>query len=139
MGNRAMISYREDGQDKQLAPSIYLHWNGGRDSVEAFLEASQTLGIRGNDGSYCIGRMAQVIGNWMGGTLSMGVGCYGNYAVEFLDHGVYWIKDWEIVERELPSFYEDGEFIEQKTHDHEILVKEILEANKGIKWNKFSE
>ena len=49
MGNRAIISYREDGQDKQLAPSIYLHWNGGRDSVEAFLEASQTLGIRGND------------------------------------------------------------------------------------------
>ena len=129
MGNRAMISYREHGQDKQLAPSIYLHWNGGRDSVEAFLEASQTLGIRGYDGNYCIGRMAQVIGNWMGGTLSMGVGCYGNYAVEFLDHGVYWIKDWEIVVRE-NGLYEG----EQRAYNHEELVKEILEANKGIDW-----
>ena len=139
MGNRAMISFKEDRQEKEFAPSIYLHWNGGRDSVEAFLEASQTLGIRGNDGSYCIGRMAQVIGNWMGGHLSMGVSCYSQYDTEWLDNGVYWIKDFEIVERELPSFFEDGEFIEQKTHDHDELVKEILEANKGIKWNKFSE
>ena len=134
MGNRAMISFKEDGQDKKFAPSIYLHWNGGRDSVEAFLEASQTLGIRGNDATYCIGRMAQVIGNWLGGTLSMGVGCYRNYDTEWLDNGVYWVKDWEIVERELPSFFEDGEFIEQRDYDHKELVKDILEANKGINW-----
>ena len=49
MGNRAMISFKEDGQDKQLAPSIYLHWNGGRDSVEAFLEASQTHNFSPNN------------------------------------------------------------------------------------------
>ena len=134
MGNRAMISFKEDGQEKEFAPSIYLHWNGGRDSVEAFLEASQTLGIRGNDGSYCIGRMAQVIGNWMGGHLSMGVGCYRQYDTEWLDNGVYWINDFKIVERELPSFFEDGEFIEQKDYDHKELVKDILEANKGINW-----
>jgi len=134
MGNRAMISFKEDGQDKQLAPSIYLHWQGGRDSVEAFLAASQTLGIRGNDATYCIGRMAQVIGNALGGTLSLGVGCYGNFGTEWLDHGVYWIKDWEIVDRELPSFFEDGEFKEQRDYDHKQLVEEILEANKGIGW-----
>ena len=70
MGNRALISFKEENQDKKLAPSIYLHWQGGRDSVEAFLAASQTLGIRGNDATYCIGRMTQVIGNALGGTRS---------------------------------------------------------------------
>ena len=61
MGNRALISFKEENQDKKLAPSIYLHWQGGRDSVEAFLEASQILGIRGNDGTYCIGRINIVL------------------------------------------------------------------------------
>ena len=119
MGNRALISFKEENQDKKLAPSIYLHWQGGRDSVEAFLEASQTLGIRGNDATYCIGRMTQVIGNALGGTLSLGVGCYG-------------IKDWKIIERELPSFYDEEEFIEQREYDHDEFVKEILQANESI-------
>ena len=132
MGNRALISFKEENQDKKLAPSIYLHWQGGRDSVEAFLEASQILGIRGNDGTYCIGRMTQVIGNALGGTLSLGVGCYGNFGTEWLDHGVYWIKDWKIIDRELPSFYDEEEFIEQREYDHDEFVKEILQANESI-------
>ncbi len=42
MGNRAVIT--PSMQPK--APSIYLHWNGGRCSVEAFLEAARRLGLR---------------------------------------------------------------------------------------------
>ena len=33
MGNRAVISF----STSPAAPSIYLHWNGGRASVEGFL------------------------------------------------------------------------------------------------------
>lgn len=43
MGNRAVITF---GQDVN-SPCIYLHWNGGRASVEAFLLAARHLGLRG--------------------------------------------------------------------------------------------
>lgn len=45
MGNRAVITFATDAQ----APCIYLHWNGGRASVEAFLQAGRDLGLRHAD------------------------------------------------------------------------------------------
>ena len=36
MGNRAVIAYREEGVPKEQSTAIYVHWNGGRDSVEGF-------------------------------------------------------------------------------------------------------
>ena len=33
MGNRAVLEFK----DQSNQPNIYLHWNGGRASVEAFL------------------------------------------------------------------------------------------------------
>ena len=47
MGNRAVLSFGTATQ----APAIYLHWNGGRASVEGILEACRetkcTAGLRG--------------------------------------------------------------------------------------------
>ena len=43
MGNRAVIT----ASTAPDAPSIYLHWNGGRDSVEGFLKAARDLSIKG--------------------------------------------------------------------------------------------
>ena len=39
MGNRAVITTRKAGVNpaNSDATGVYLHWNGGRDSVEAFL------------------------------------------------------------------------------------------------------
>lgn len=45
MGNRAVIT----ASTAPNAPSIYLHWNGGRASVEGFLQAARHLSIRGAD------------------------------------------------------------------------------------------
>jgi hypothetical protein len=42
MGNRAVISFSTD----PAAPSIYLHWNGGRASVEGFLAGCLATGYR---------------------------------------------------------------------------------------------
>jgi hypothetical protein len=42
MGNRAVITFNTAGN----APAIYLHWNGGRASVEGFLSAARQLGLR---------------------------------------------------------------------------------------------
>jgi hypothetical protein len=42
MGNRAVITF----STADNAPAIYLHWNGGRASVEGFLKAARQLGLR---------------------------------------------------------------------------------------------
>ena len=65
MGNRAVIQMQ--GQDV----GIYLHNNGGRDTIQPLLEVAQEYGIRGDD--YGIARLAQMMGNFFGGTLSIGV------------------------------------------------------------------
>lgn len=41
MGNRAVITFSEN----KASPCIYLHWNGGRASVEAFIKAAKHLGL----------------------------------------------------------------------------------------------
>ena len=125
MGNRAVISFKDQYSSKEMSPSIYLHWNGGRDSVESFLRAAKQLGIRGGDSAYCMSRLTQIIGNWIGGHLSLGVGCYGNLDTDNGNNGVYWIKDLEIVEREFaPSR-------EQCSHNIEELTEEVVQANKA--------
>jgi hypothetical protein len=45
MGNRAVIT----ASTAPNAPCIYLHWNGGRDSVEGFLQAAKNLSIKGTE------------------------------------------------------------------------------------------
>lgn len=42
MGNRAVLTFETSAK----APAIYLHWNGGHASVEAFLAAARHLGLR---------------------------------------------------------------------------------------------
>jgi len=42
MGNRAVITFATHTN----APAIYLHWNGGRASIEGFLSAARQLGLR---------------------------------------------------------------------------------------------
>jgi hypothetical protein len=124
MGNRAVIAFESDGQAKDTCPAIYLHWNGGRDSVEAFLAAAKHFNLRGNDPTYGAARLTQIIGNWLGGTLSLGVGCYASQDTDNGDNGTYWIKNWKIVKRE---FMRNAE---QDIHDPAELLSEIIEANK---------
>ena len=90
MGNRAIVA----GIDNK--EQVYLHWNGGRDSVQAFLRYCELKGYGGFDDSYGKARFCQVVGNFFGGGLSLGVvsnqtGCD--------DNGVFIVKGWEIVGR----------------------------------------
>ena len=104
MGNSAMIT----NEEKQIA--IYLHWNGGRDSVEAFLEYARIKGNRGNE--YGMARLIQIIGNFFGGTLSLGVYPYDpNFRS---DNGIYIInKNFEIVGRENFEGEEQNEYYDR--------------------------
>jgi len=103
MGNRALIKF--DGQDA----GVYLHWNGGRDSVEAFLEYCKLRDFRCDD--YGVARFCQVVGNFFGGGLSIGVTTnIKDEDADWVDNGIYIVKDWEIVGRIPEDISEQDEY-----------------------------
>ena len=68
MGNRAII------KGKGTNIGVYVHWNGGYDSVRGFTEYCKLKGYRSpEEDSYGIARLCQVIGNFFGGTTSVGI------------------------------------------------------------------
>lgn len=118
MSNNALIT----STNKDLA--VYVHWNGGRDSVEAYLDYCHMHHFRSPEtDSYGYARLCQVLGNFFGPDgLSVGVEPYpGDRAADDYDNGIYVIENWQIVNRYplLPR--------EQKTHNHLELLKAIDE------------
>ena len=93
MGNRAVVNFNH-------GVSAYLHWNGGPESIEAFVDACRELGMRGDD--YGAARFCQVVGNFFGGGLSLGIGTYGRMCdMAEYDNGAYDVNErWEITSRE---------------------------------------
>ena len=94
MGNRAVIKF--DGTTQ----GIYLHWNGGVESVQAFLDCAKRYDLRG--GSYGAARLCQIIGNYFGGSLSLGVDRIDFLDCDNGDNGMFTIDSakWEIRKRE---------------------------------------
>ena len=103
MGNRAVITA---SKSRDVAKSndigIYLHWNGGRDSVEAFLKYCELKRYRSpSEDNYGWARLCQVIANYFGGG-ETGVGidnCCHLYCANG-DNGVYIIEGWKIIDRQ---------------------------------------
>lgn len=125
MGNRAIITTQEN---RNLG--IYLHWNGGRASVEGFLQACKELDYRSPDGdsAYGFARLAQVIGMFFGKN-GLSVGIVTNTESPG-DNGVYLVGgDWEIVGREdAPDFEEKDEQKTKAIKEHCVnLVKNLRE------------
>ena len=108
MGNRAVITTSKKADvanSKDIG--IYLHWNGGRDSVEAFLKYCELKRYRtpSND-NYGWARLCQVIGNFFGGECSIGIDTCDHLDCNNWDNGVYIIDGWEIVDRQ---YFDGGE------------------------------
>lgn len=98
MGNRAVITTEKNFKNNGVG--VYLHWNGGYDSVSAFLKYCEIKGYRTPDtDNYGWARLCQVIGNFFGGSTSLGIDTVDNLDCDNYDNGVYIIKDWEIVDR----------------------------------------
>ena len=115
MGNRAVITTEKE------EIGVYLHWNGGRDSVEAFLAVCKELNHRPpEEDCYGFARLCQVIGNFFGGTNSLGIDKIENLDCDNGDNGMYIIKNWEIVGR---KFHNDGP--EQKEYDLTEMIQGI--------------
>lgn len=117
MGNRAVITTEDNFNHNGIG--IYLHWNGGRDSIEAFLEYCKMQHFRcPEDDCYGWARLTEVISNFFEGGLSVGIDLLENLDCDNGDNGVYIIKNWEIVKRR----YFKGK--EQKVYP----LQEMLEA-----------
>ena len=108
MGNRAVIVFQ--GQRYRLSSlCVQLQWNGGRASIEGFLQAARQLNIRRprredtHDHDRAIRQLGHLIGTYFFG---YGVG-FTTYVLPYADahrnnrdNGVYVINaDFEIVER----------------------------------------
>ena len=90
--------------DLVLSVGIYLHWNGGLESVQAFVDVAKARGFRdpASDESYAMARLTGLIHEFFGvySSTSVGIGALINLDTDNWDNGTYVIgDDWKIVER----------------------------------------
>ena len=86
MGNRAVIT----SVKKDLG--VYVHWNGGPDSIGAFLDYCSLRGFRPPESdTYGYARLCQVLGNYFGADgLSVGIDIYTtDEQMDPGDNGIY--------------------------------------------------
>ena len=133
MGDRAVIS----NKNKNLG--VYLHWYGYREFVESVLAYCDLKQYRNPDvdDEYGWARLCQVLGNTLGGTISLGIGKFERMDTDNWDNGTYIIEGWDIKER-LYQQYEDAKmkdpmfenlkYINEKQPKDEQLKDEELKA-----------
>lgn len=118
MGNRAVITTKRNFENDGVG--VYLHWNGGRDSVEAFLKYCELKGYwEPSYDNYGWARLCQVIGNFFGGDSSLGIDKISRLDCDNYDNGVYIIEGWDIVDRK----YFEGE--EQRNYNLMDMLYDI--------------
>lgn len=108
MGNRAVIT---TAPYKPGNIGIYVHWNGGKASIEGFLKAARELDYRtpGADPSYAMGGLVGLIYTYLGTDgLSVGIDRCNRLDTGNYDNGTYLIgPGWEIVGRQFANEWSD--------------------------------
>jgi hypothetical protein len=125
MGNRAVITFTNHA----TSPCIYLHWNGGRASVEGFLKAAQQIELlptNFNHESEFLDKFAEMIAHRF---FKCRVGMtvyrekYGQADTDNWDNGVYVIdQKLEIIGRIYRRNSEETDFAKS-----ESICKSIVE------------
>ena len=88
MGNRAVIAFGT----KPESPAVYVHWNGGFESVQAFLEVASVWGYAGLLDKYEQAEgVAKVIQNFFGETTKVDVGVLEELDTDNGDNGTYYV------------------------------------------------
>ena len=119
MGNRAVITTNQRRMCDMN--SIYLHWNGGRDSIEAFLQYAKLRGLKNPNNEETMQELYRIIKNFLGNSCIYDK--YSRLDTDNYDNGVYVINsDFEIIDR----LFFDG--IEQDTYDIVEMMLAINEA-----------
>jgi len=122
MGNRAVICFDDYHEN---AIGIYLHWNGGRDSVEAVLQATrEIMGGRMGDETYARARLIQAISMVLPGNMSFGLGFCKELDCDNYDNGTYVIDSATMTIKERLFF--TGE--EQMEYDRDEMVASIMKC-----------
>lgn len=109
MSNSCFVKFKGDNHDL----GIYLHWNGGRDSIEAFCEYGKLKKYNCNMINFIT-----IVKNFFGGDSSIYLEKY-NYHT---DNGTYVLKDWNIIDRKNFDGYEQNE------HDLKEMLIQIDES-----------
>lgn len=107
---------------------IYIHSSRGEDVIRALLMYCKFKGYRAtNEDGYGWSRLCQVICNYEGGALGIGIGNYYQWGYslgKFLAEGdgIYLIKDWEIKGK-----YFDDEWVNRDIEESRMceLIKKI--------------
>jgi hypothetical protein len=147
MGNRACVVFKDEVVH---SPAVYLHWNGGPESVYAFLEALERGGGLSQDPVRTAARFTQLVGNFFGGNLSLALfpieadrweltdpGDNGIYLVTLSDSPLSMRRLVEGVE--WPPHVVALEEAESRTHAYRnqipSLCDQVLQANRGYGWH----
>lgn len=142
MGNRAVVTFDENPTPQSVG--IYLHWNGGAESVLAFLEAADKFGVRDNgDPAYQLARVTQIIANFFGGTLCLGVDTLANLDTHNGDNGVFAVSrsGGKITMRQSPDGKTDWKELDLDEIKKHVYWKDNDALNAVIRANEaaFSE
>lgn len=118
MGNRAFIGFENN------PINVYVHWNGGVESVKAFCDVAKARGFADptSDADYAMARLIGLIHEFFGVTdsNSLGVCTFSSAeeekdAITYADNGKYIIgKDWQII-RHYQYSYDDQKLVELAT------------------------
>lgn len=135
MGNHAVITTK----DVKSAPAIYLHWNGGIESVLAFLHAAEDLGFRDplGDESYGMGYLQALTAMFFGGGESTGMGTRGGLGDDY-DNGTYILgPKFTIAKRINAPRGDDGtkfeDLSEQQRQKYHHIRAKLVEMWKGAR------
>ena len=130
MGNRAVITQSTANN----APCIYLHWNGGADSVKGFLAVAKTFDISGTPKEQ-MDVLAELLAKHFFKT-EVGMTVYryeyGRADTNNGDNGVYVVNSkWDLIDRIYAPYSEQKEW-DSKEIAQEIL-KNVLADSLGLK------
>lgn len=132
MGNRAVIAYvpwkkdvPQTYSDAVNLPGVYLHNNGGRESIDAFLRVAKDYRISADD--YGLARLVQIIANYLGGVYSIGVGPLSHLDTHNYDNGTWVVHNWAVVDH-----WFSPDIAPYDTTYHSELYDTVREANDRV-------
>ena len=136
MGNRGVITCKAD----LTGVGLYLHWNGGRASVEGFLAYCKLKGYRTPDrDNYGWAYLAGVCTNFFGDGLSCGLDIARELDCDNYDNGVFLIENWIIT----------GRMFRRGSEQYDYELRDVIEGIDNhmpekmrltaAEWEKFDE
>ena len=145
MGNRAVVTTKSATGFCEDSMGLYVHWNGGKDSITAFLKYCEMQGFKSPEiDSQSWQRMQQVILNYNEGKSTVQVDICKNLDCDNMDNGVYMIENWQIVVRKFMNHKEQEAYplkemlleIDEKQPKfmqiHDKILMEFATANKTV-------